>query len=328
MFSGAYPRLPAYGLASLFGARTYSLAFGTAPANGFVGVALDAFTITGAVPGSTVTVTPATGAATSGNTATANASGVATFSALVLDTYAAAQTLTASSPGAVAVESDAFETWWVSAIANLAQWLRADAGITERESGGEIFVTAWADQSGVGNDVAQGTAANQPKLISAGLNGRNYLQFSGTQWLSGNYVSALTRPITAYVVARATAAGTFLGGAPNDPIRFVLDWLSGSGTWRMYSGVNLLGSVADPNWHYFGSLFNGASSTLRVDGAQQAAGDAGSNNNYSVSVLGAINASGGAPLSGGIAELVFVDASIGAGDRTKLESYLSAKYGV
>lgn len=89
--------------------RVYALAFDVQPADGFVGVINTAtVTVSGAVPGSTVTLTPATGAATSGNTAVANGSGVATFSALVLDTYAAAQTLTASAPGAVDAVSDAF----------------------------------------------------------------------------------------------------------------------------------------------------------------------------------------------------------------------------
>ena len=51
-------------------------------------------------------------------------------------------------------------------------------------SGTDGFVTTWYDQSGNGNDVAQTTAGNQPKIVSSGYtileNGKTAVEFSGS----------------------------------------------------------------------------------------------------------------------------------------------------
>ena len=67
---------------------------------------------------------------------------------------------------------------WTSArLSSLAFWYRADLGITL--SGGSS-VSAWADQSGNGRHVTQGTGAAQPTLTTnATLGGRSVLSFDG-----------------------------------------------------------------------------------------------------------------------------------------------------
>jgi len=51
-------------------------------------------------------------------------------------------------------------------------------------SGTDAFVTTWYDQSGNGNDAAQGTASSQPKIVSSGStildNGKAAVQFDGS----------------------------------------------------------------------------------------------------------------------------------------------------
>ncbi len=58
---------------------------------------------------------------------------------------------------------------------DLGLWLRADAGVTT--SG--VDVTTWLDQSGNGNNAAQGTTSLQPDLVSGVLNGNPVVDFDG-----------------------------------------------------------------------------------------------------------------------------------------------------
>lgn len=61
--------------------------------------------------------------------------------------------------------------------ASVLQWVRSDLGITLNGSG----VSGWADQSGNGNNLSQGTAANQPTYnATGGPNGTPSLLFDGT----------------------------------------------------------------------------------------------------------------------------------------------------
>lgn len=55
-------------------------------------------------------------------------------------------------------------------------WLKADAGVTLNGS----TVSAWADQSGNGNDAVQATAANQPLYVANQLNGEPVIRFDGS----------------------------------------------------------------------------------------------------------------------------------------------------
>ncbi len=58
-------------------------------------------------------------------------------------------------------------------VAGLVFWVKADAGVT-----GTTNVSAWADQSGTGNNATQGTMANQPSLINPALNFNPTIDFS------------------------------------------------------------------------------------------------------------------------------------------------------
>ncbi|MBI5100828.1 MAG: hypothetical protein HZB33_03165, partial [Nitrospirae bacterium] len=55
-------------------------------------------------------------------------------------------------------------------------WLKADAGVTKD---GSNFVSAWADQSGYGNNAQQAAAGLQPLFVSSGSNGRPAVRFDG-----------------------------------------------------------------------------------------------------------------------------------------------------
>ena len=58
---------------------------------------------------------------------------------------------------------------------NLTLWLRADAGVTYSGSS----VSAWADQSVIGNDATQATASKQPVIVENGLNFNPTVNYDG-----------------------------------------------------------------------------------------------------------------------------------------------------
>lgn len=63
---------------------------------------------------------------------------------------------------------------------NLQLWLSADVGVTTNASG---QVSAWADQSGLGNNATQGTPASSPTIAPNSLNGHATLRVSGSQFM-------------------------------------------------------------------------------------------------------------------------------------------------
>ena len=91
-----------------------------------------------------------------------------------------------------------------NAIPNLAVWLRADAGTTF--SIPTKKVSAWADQSGNSNSVAQTTSADQPKRYTYdGASDKTRLELDGT---NDDFISDSNNPIsntelTIFTVAQA-----------------------------------------------------------------------------------------------------------------------------
>lgn len=72
--------------------------------------------------------------------------------------------------------------WQPTDLTGIRLWLRGDLGVTD-DGGGDA--SAWADQSGNGNDFQQTTDADRPaiKAASANLGGQDALGFDGTEFL-------------------------------------------------------------------------------------------------------------------------------------------------
>lgn len=332
-----------------FGAKkTFLLAFGAQPDDGFVGVAtVAAITVTGAPPGSTVTLTPATGGA-SGNTAVSDGSGTASFAALVLDTYAAAQTLTASAPGAVAAVSDAFSVWSPDAYgANAAPWLRADLGVTLRSA---QYVTDWADQASGGFDFSQASASNQPEYVAgAGPNSRDVVRFTkaNAHYLGNAAINAFNGATKATFIWVAKFDGP-LGGA-TDAYNHVLINRGGQPAGLQGFNNEIYGYAAGKYGKkaftstankVFRIVFDGAGATdadrlkLYINDVQQ------TGLTFSGTVPASISSSAGmeigrpfgltqAYFDGDVAEMLYVNGSaLKPGDDATLDAYLSTLYGL
>jgi len=88
---------------------------------------------------------------------------------------------------------------------NLVVWLKADSGTTFDISTKKV--SAWADQSGNGNSVAQATAANQPTWVGYdGINDKAYINFNGsTDFFTSNSNSPILTDFTIFVVSKVSA---------------------------------------------------------------------------------------------------------------------------
>jgi hypothetical protein len=93
-----------------------------------------------------------------------------------------------------------------------------------------------------------------------------------------SFVSARTQPFTTILVARtfALTSGLTLFGSTSGSTALSTIGIT-SGNFVAYAGSNLTGTAADYGWHVFSVVYNGASSSLRIDGVEVATGNPGSN---------------------------------------------------
>lgn len=203
-------------------------------------------------------------------------------------------------------------------------WLRADAVL---EPQGASVVT-WYDESGENNDL---TGGNAPTLQTNIVNGRPVVRFDGTD----DYLTvtlAATQPFTVIIVAKhvsgAVDADEIMGGgftaAPaaagalyaTNAATDTFDWSTGSAV----SPGNL-----DASFHIHGTVVNGASSTLRLDGTSST-GDLGSND-MAAFALGA-GSDGGTPADVDVAEAIAYNVGLSTSELAQVEAYLSNKYAI
>lgn len=211
-------------------------------------------------------------------------------------------------------------------ISGCKLWLRADRGIT-LVSGN---VSAWADQSGNGNNVSQATAGLRPPYVASdsNFNGRPSLTFSG---VLGTYLAAsgfsISQPDTIVLVglgnplSPATGTPFFYDGSSSRQALF-----NATGAqWYAYAGASLISSSSTISPAIFSCIFNGASSAVRVNGVSTA-GAAGANALIGL-VLGADTAFAG-NLVGSIVEVAIYNRALGTTELQTLERDLGHEYGI
>ncbi len=168
-----------------------------------------------------------------------------------------------------------------ASLPNLLAWYKADVGVTHTGNG--TAATAWADQSGNGYHLA--TAGSSPTYLSAGLNGKQALQFTAAS------VNVL---VTATGVAMGTGSansGFFVGTYTASTLNFGRGILyapaagndidSGATIWADKNGANaeLWGfnsgnggtplAVALSTVVHYGNVISGTSITAYLEGVGQ-----------------------------------------------------------
>ena len=149
-------------------------------------------------------------------------------------------------------------------------------------SGTDGFVTTWYDQSGNGNDAAQASAANQPKIVSAGSTitegTKPVVQFNGgTNYnsLEKQFASSISQPVTIFVALKYNNSNKdhLFDGYTN---RFSSGYDIGSEL-TMNAGTNLSAGTQPLGHILTANIFDTTSSEFYINNVLEASGNTGSN---------------------------------------------------
>lgn len=209
--------------------------------------------------------------------------------------------------------------WSPASLSGLVAWYDASDAATITQSAGAV--SAWADKSGNGYNLAQDSAPARPTTGAATQNSLNVLVFDGNDDLRASTAAIANGSSTFYLVARFTTDNRWLatnGGA--------WQWF-GFGSWYAgASGPSISPAASTDTWYALGVQFAGASSWMRRNGSQVAAGNPGANTTIQNLSVGSRFA--GWYVTGQLGEVIVVGGSLTTGERSSLESYLMTKWGI
>jgi len=239
---------------------------------------------------------------------------------------------------------------WTPAKLTPEIWLDAsDSTTITTASGG---VNTWADKTANGNNFTQGsgTLNVHPTVTTAGLNGLNVINFSGTSFLLGT--ATHTRSLCQNVASFSTYIVSHVNVVSSGVGRLIL-WSLSAGTSprasitlfssqyllqqdRLDSGTqanNGLSHVAGARITGAEHSFSTAQSTIWVDGTGNTSatgqGSGNSVNTISTEVeLGGTASVGSQNIVGDVAEMVCISGLLSTTNRQILEGYFAYKWGL
>lgn len=216
-----------------------------------------------------------------------------------------------------------------TSVTGLVVWLKADA-ITGKVAADPI--SQWDDSSGGGFHAVQATSNLQPTYQTAtGPNSKPYVRFNPTttpDYLESSPGSK-SQPNTFFLVYRISTTVNFPcllasnNGTDRNQVYMQNQDLS------FYAGaVQESGTVlADNTWAVVEAVFNGASSVLYLNGTSIKAADVGAGAEATLR-LGADSSALSGDGNQDMAEVLFYNAAVSAGNRSNIRAYLGTKYGI
>lgn len=204
---------------------------------------------------------------------------------------------------------------------------------------GNGWIQSWYDQSTnniTGNPVGSGGV--RVLIVNAGvvetLNGNAALSFGTTAAAAIVTGPVLSQPDTIAVAAQFTSfapAGAGLTDGHSASPRQAIAYSSGGAGYQLFAGsATLTGGTPDFLSHDFIGIFNGASSSLVVDGTAVISGNPGSNGIASgLQDIGGSAAGTGNPrvMDGFIGEYIIFPAALGATDQAKIRTSWQTQWG-
>lgn len=208
-------------------------------------------------------------------------------------------------------------------LPNLKLWYDFSDSAKVTLSGSEVTAVA-----------SKGTDTTALVRIGTGPNGTSTTQnalavanFDGTtegMWLgTSSNTAVVSQPLTVILAAKVVvrSADKHLSDTRFELGDRVL--ISGDTKWRMFGGGSVLASTADSDtsFHVITAIFNGASSSLRIDGTQVASGSAGTNALTQRWCLPNPNA------SCHTGDVLVDGSALGGTDLSNIETFLKTKWG-
>ena len=221
-------------------------------------------------------------------------------------------------------------------LSGLVAWYRADKGTTIATG-----VSAWADQSGVGDanrNLTQATGAKQPTLNAsdATYNHQATLSFASaaSQYLaSGTFSVAIPNPSTQFVVGNwdgAASVEVMLDGIDGTNRQAIFNGGSGGSTVvAFFAGTQVNATVANNAVPLvMCALNNGASSGQYVNAkTPKSTTNPGANTAAGVTV-GIDNDKASFPLNGKVAEVIVYNRALSQNEINRVLGYLGTRYGI
>lgn len=207
------------------------------------------------------------------------------------------------------------------------------AAITAWLGGAAGYVVTIYDQKG-GNNITQGTAANQPLYVVSVKNGHSGMSFNGSYWIRGAFGGALSQPFSVYALAQLDA------GAVNSGMDYCLidsddttnrlpigtNSALNPDAWFVGAGLIINGSATNSNWNQWSVLINGASSQFWHNNVSQASGDTGTQNADGLTV--GANRVAASKWLGNIAAITIADPSHSDAQRGDMQTAINSYWAV
>ena len=232
-------------------------------------------------------------------------------------------------------------TFLPTSISNCKLWLRADLGVTT--SGG--LVTAWADQSGNGNNATDPGVGVRPALTASNSNFSNQstVDFDGTDDFLTGAITIGSASWAVYAVVRYTAnsgaANAFgivsfvpSGGANDNAANSMLIFRNAQT--QLVTTVSVanksVSTIANNTTYVFSSRCDGANNTQRVNTTDGTTVASTATVTVAKYYLGSrwVTSATSLPTPINIAEFIVYSSNPSSGDNTSLRSYFQARYGV
>ena len=220
---------------------------------------------------------------------------------------------------------------------NPVLWLDASDRSTITESDGNI--STWADKSGNGNDVTQGSASLQPTLGTSTQNGLNVIDFDGGNSLTlpSDLHSIPDGNNTFFAIAkRDTETGStenIVNMQESGSVRYATIFDS---TANQLGAINsnvsdfiLLSGTSNTDYQIINFIRDGVQRTLTANGSISTTDNDGvSEDGVDSAAIGSNAAVSGAFLTGSIAEVILFDYALSDTQISLMNQYLSNKWGI
>jgi len=231
-----------------------------------------------------------------------------------------------------------------TSITGCKLWLDATRGITKD---GSNKVSAWADQSGLGNNASQGSAGNQPTWVAptSGTNGNAHILFASasTEYMTANGAatpfSGSDKAFTlSAVFKKTTNVGTqnlFVLGRASSTTPVHQIYTNASSNYATFrrddasASASTNGGTPDTSTHVLTVVFSGTTFSAWIDGANiinAAALNVGTATLDTLGIGAWSSTSVLQPFDGRICEIVVHDTALGTSDRQSMEAYLTSKW--